>query len=147
MISNAIDDAKRSHRLKNVTLSYPHDKDNTVFVQADKGRLNQVLFNLINNAIKFTKEGFIIIASKKQEKENKVMVSVKDSGIGIHPEVMPRLFQKFATKSYQGTGLGLYISKSIVESHGGEMWAENNSDEKGSTFYFTLPFIKEKKMG
>jgi signal transduction histidine kinase len=60
---------------------------------------------------------------------------------------MPRLFQKFATKSYQGTGLGLYISKSIVESHGGEMWAENNSDEKGSTFYFTLPFIKEKKMG
>ena len=76
MISNAIDDAKRSHRLKNVTLSYPHDKDNTVFVQADKGRLNQVLFNLINNAIKFTKEGFIIIASKKQEKENKVMVRV-----------------------------------------------------------------------
>ena len=74
------------------------------------------------------------------------MVSVKDSGIGIHPEVLPRLFQKFATKSYQGTGLGLYISKSIVEAHGGEMWAENNSDGKGSTFYFTLPFIKEKKM-
>ena len=146
IISNAIGDAKRSHRLKNVRLSYQHDKDNTIFVQADKGRLNQVLFNLINNAIKFAKEGFIIITSKKQEKENKVMVSVKDSGIGIHPEVMPRLFQKFATKSYQGTGLGLYISKSIVESHGGEMWAENNSDGKGSTFYFTLPFIKEKKM-
>jgi len=146
IISNAIGDSKRSHHLKNVRLSYQRDKDNTVFVQADKGRLNQVLSNLISNAIKFTKEGFIIITSKKQEKENKVMVSVKDSGIGIHPEVMPRLFQKFATKSYQGTGLGLYISKSIVEAHGGEMWAENNSDEKGSTFYFTLPFIKEKKV-
>jgi len=145
IISNAIGDAKRSHRLQNVRLSYQHDKDNTIFVQADKGRLNQVLFNLINNAIKFTKEGFIIITSKKQEKENKVIVSVKDSGIGIHPEVMPRLFRKFATKSYQGTGLGLYISKSIVEAHGGEMWAENNSDGKGCTFYFTLPFIKEKK--
>jgi signal transduction histidine kinase len=80
IISNAIGDAKRSHRLKNVMLSYPHD--NTVFVQADRRRLNQVLFNLINNAIKFTKEGFIIITSKKQEKENKVMISVKDSGIG-----------------------------------------------------------------
>jgi signal transduction histidine kinase len=146
IISNAINDAKRSHHLKNVRLSYQRDKDNTVFVQADKGRLNQVLSNLISNAIKFTKEGFIIITPKKQEKENKVMVSVKDSGIGIHPEILPRLFQKFATKSYQGTGLGLYISKSIVEAHGGEMWAENNSDGKGSTFYFTLPFIKEKKM-
>jgi signal transduction histidine kinase len=62
-------------------------------------------------------------------------------GIGIHPEVLSRLFQKFATKSYQGTGLGLYISKSIVEAHGGKMWAENNPDGKGCTFYFTLPIV------
>jgi two-component system, OmpR family, sensor histidine kinase VicK len=142
IISNAINDAKRSYQLKkNVSLLYQHDKYNTVFVHADKARLNQVLSNLISNAIRFTKEGSIIITQKKQENENKVIVSVKDSGTGIDPEVLPRLFQKFATKSYQGTGLGLYISKSIVEAHGGKMWAENNSGGKGSTFYFTLPVI------
>ena len=65
--------------------------------------------------------------------------SIKDTGIGIDLEVLPRLFQKFATKSYQGTGLGLYISKSIVEAHGGNMWAENNTNGKGAIFHFTLP--------
>ena len=141
IISNAINDAKRSYQIKeSVSLLYESDKDNTVFIQADKGRLNQVISNLISNAIKFTKEGFITITSKKEEKEDKVMVSVKDNGRGIHPEILPRLFQKFATKSYQGTGLGLYISKSIVEAHGGTMWAENNIDvDSGCTFYFTLP--------
>ena len=71
-----------------------------------------------------------------------LIVSVKDTGSGINPEIMPRLFAKFATKSNTGTGLGLglYISKSIVEAHGGRIWAENNKDgEKGATFYFSLP--------
>src|SRR5919202_1684792 len=147
-ISNAINDAKRSHQIKdNVVLLYQRDKydndnNDSVFIQADRGRLNQVISNLISNAIKFTKEGSIIVNAKKEEKENKVViVSVKDTGIGIHPEVLPRLFQKFATKSYQGTGLGLYISKSIIEAHGGKMWAENNTDRKGAIFYFTLPTI------
>jgi two-component system, OmpR family, sensor histidine kinase VicK len=131
-------------------LLYQRDKygdDDSVFVQADRGRLNQVISNLISNAIKFTKEGSIVVNAKKQENENKVIVSVKDTGIGIHHDVLPRLFQKFATKSYQGTGLGLYISKSIVEAHGGEMWAENNPDGKGkgAVFYFTLPMIDKKE--
>ena len=145
IISNAINDAKRSRHIKdNVVLLYQRDNydNDSVFIQADKGRLNQVLSNLISNAIKFTKEGSIIVNVKKEEKENKVViVSVKDTGIGIHPEVLPRLFQKFATKSYQGTGLGLYISKSIVEAHGGKMWAESNTDGGGAVFFFTLPMI------
>jgi two-component system sensor histidine kinase VicK len=151
IISNAINDAKRCHEIKeNVSLLYQRDKygdDDSVFVQADRGRLNQVISNLISNAIKFTKEGSIVVNAKKQENENKVIVSVKDTGVGIHPDVLPRLFQKFATKSYQGTGLGLYISKSIVEAHGGEMWAENNPDGKGkgAVFYFTLPMIDKKE--
>ncbi len=79
-----------------------------------------------------------------------MVVSIKDTGTGIDPELMPRLFTKFATKSYQGTGLGLFISKSIIEAHDGKMWAENNnnnnnnnSDRKheGATFYFTLPVV------
>jgi signal transduction histidine kinase len=74
--------------------------------------------------------------------EEEVVIAVKDTGTGIDRELMPRLFTKFATKSYQGTGLGLYISKSIIEAHGGKMWAENNNldrKHKGATFYFTLP--------
>jgi two-component system, OmpR family, sensor histidine kinase VicK len=145
IILNAINDAKKSHKIENgVSLLYQRDKyenNDSLFIQADKGRLNQVISNLISNAIKFTKEGSIIISSKKEERENNVTVSVKDSGTGIDPEVLPRLFQKFATKSYQGTGLGLYISKSIVEAHGGKMWAKNNTDEKGAVFYFTLPIV------
>jgi signal transduction histidine kinase len=144
IISNAINDAKRSHQIKdNASLFYQRDKydNDSVFIQADRGRINQVISNLIDNAIKFTKEGSIIVIAKKEERENRAIVSVRDTGIGIDPEVLPRLFQKFATKSYQGTGLGLYISKSIVEAHGGKMWAENNTDEKGAVFYFTLPTI------
>ncbi|MFL6507338.1 MAG: sensor histidine kinase, partial [Nitrososphaeraceae archaeon] len=143
IILNAINDTKRNQQIKkNVILLYQqHDEGINYTIQADKGRLNQVMSNLISNAIKFTEEGSIIITSKKEENENKVIVSVKDSGIGIHPEVLPRLFQRFATKSYQGTGLGLYISKSIVEAHGGNMWAQNNPDGKGSAFYFTLPIV------
>ncbi|MFL6391211.1 MAG: ATP-binding protein [Nitrososphaeraceae archaeon] len=143
IILNAINDIKRNQQInKNVILLYQqHDEGINYTIQADKGRLNQVMSNLISNAIKFTEEGSIIITSKKEENENKVMVSVKDSGIGIHPEILPRLFQKFATKSYQGTGLGLYISKSILEAHGGKMWAENNPDGKGATFSFSLPIV------
>jgi two-component system sensor histidine kinase VicK len=148
IVSNAISDAKRSHEMKDVSLLYQRDKYNnndSVFIEADRVRLNQVVLNLISNAIKFTEEGSIIVNAKKQDRENKVIISVKDTGIGIHPDVLPRLFQKFATKSYQGTGLGLYISKSIVEAHGGNMWAENNPDQKGAVFYFTLPMIDGKE--
>jgi two-component system, OmpR family, sensor histidine kinase VicK len=148
IISNAINDAKRSHEMKDVSLLYQRNKygnNDSVFIEADWVRLNQVILNLISNAIKFTKEGSIIVNAKKEDRENKVIVSVKDTGIGVHPDVLPRLFQKFATKSYQGTGLGLYISKSIVEAHGGRMWAENNPDQKGAVFYFTLPMIERKE--
>jgi signal transduction histidine kinase len=71
--------------------------------------------------------------------EEEVMVSIKDTGRGIELEILPNLFAKFATRSHQGTGLGLYISKSIIEAHGGKIWAENNVDGKGATFSFILP--------
>ena len=71
-------------------------------------------------------------------------VTVKDSGRGIDAEVLTRLFEKFVSKSFQGTGVGLYISKNIVEGHGGRIWAENNVDGKGATFYFTLPIIRSR---
>jgi two-component system, OmpR family, sensor histidine kinase VicK len=114
-----------------------------VLVVADKHRINQVINNLLNNALKFTKQGQITLSTEKEKKYGKeVIVKIQDSGPGIDPDIMPRLFTKFATKSYSGTGLGLFISKSIVETHGGKMWAENNLDGKGATFLFTLPIAK-----
>jgi signal transduction histidine kinase len=125
---------------------YETAEDNIVLIDADRARITQVIFNLLTNAIKFTKKGTITIKSEKKEQQQQkediqqeVIVSVKDTGEGIHPEILPRLFSKFATRSYHGTGLGLFISKSIIEAHGGRIWAQNNSDGKGSTFYFSLP--------
>jgi signal transduction histidine kinase len=111
---------------------------------ADKGRISQLISNLLSNAVKFTPRGTISIVSNlnsNQDKDNnsEAIVSIKDNGQGIDPEILHKLFSKFATKSFSGTGLGLYISKSIVEAHGGRIWAENNSDGKGANFTFTLP--------
>jgi two-component system, OmpR family, sensor histidine kinase VicK len=123
---------------ENVKLILALDEGDVVVV-ADKHRVNQVISNLLNNAIKFTEQGDITISTEKEEKYGKeVIVKVKDSGSGIDPDIMSRLFTKFATKSYSGTGLGLFISKIIVETHGGRMWAENNPG-KGASFSFTLP--------
>ena len=136
--------------------------NSVTLVEADKRRLTQVISNLLNNAIKFTKEGNVTVSSILKRKaiggegaggeeraSEEVIIAVKDSGTGIDPELMPRLFTKFATKSYQGTGLGLFISKAIIEAHGGKMGAENNNNNNdnsgkklnGATFYFTLPVI------
>ena len=110
-----------------------------IIVNADKGRLSQVIANLLSNAIKFTDKGVITI--KTCESDGEVIVSIRDSGSGIDPEIFPKLFSKFITKSDRGTGLGLFISKSIIESHGGKIWAENNRFEPGATFYFLLPAV------
>jgi signal transduction histidine kinase len=77
--------------------------------------------------------------AKVECNDEEVIISIKDNGPGIHPEILPRLFTKFASKSDIGTGLGLYISKNIVEAHGGRIWAQNNPDGKGAIFTFTLP--------
>jgi signal transduction histidine kinase len=106
-----------------------------------------VLSNLIGNAIKFIKaEGTITVTSEKSPDGSFATVRVRDTGSGISPDIMPRLFTKFATKSDQGTGLGLFICKSVIEAHGGEIWAENNHSigGKGATFAFTLPVSKHE---
>jgi signal transduction histidine kinase len=112
-----------------------------IFINADKIRINQVLDNLLTNAIKFTKEGIVSISIMKKKGKNhtdRIIVSVRDTGAGIHPEILPRLFSRFITGSEIGTGLGLFISKNIVEAHGGSIGGENNTDGKGATFVFSL---------
>jgi K+-sensing histidine kinase KdpD len=132
----------------NTSLEILYDKNSRataaeVYLEADKRRISQVIYNLLHNAIKFTNDGSIIISVKRKVDDNKlIVVSINDTGKGIDSQIFPRLFSKFATKSEKGTGLGLFISKSIVEAHGGRIWAQNNRDGKGATFAFSLPLSK-----
>lgn len=121
----------------NIQLSLP---SHPIVVHADKDRIAQVLSNLLDNAIRFTNSGTITVSTRLCS-GNLVKVSVKDNGKGIHPEIHPMLFHKFATKSDRGVGLGLFISKSIVEAHGGSIFGKNNKDGSGATFSFTLPAV------
>jgi signal transduction histidine kinase len=100
-----------------------------------------VLANFLANAIKFTREGVITIVCRREG--DQAAVSVRDTGTGIDNDIMPRLFTKFATKSDRGTGLGLYISRNIIEEHGGKIWAKNN-EGKGATFAFKLPIVSDQ---
>ncbi|KAA2279599.1 MAG: ATP-binding protein [Candidatus Nitrosocosmicus sp.] len=125
-------------QLENISIDYVQ-KD--VFIFADKNRITQVIFNLLSNSVKFTEKGSISISVELGNDihgNNYVTTSIRDTGHGIDPEIIPRLFTKFASKSFEGTGLGLFISKSIIIAHGGKIWAENNVDS-GATFYFRIP--------
>src|SRR5215469_17375811 len=128
---------------ENVELVFNSLDLNVVFVEADKARIAQVMSNLVSNAIKFTKTGMVAINIEENKQDNNlqkfIVVTVKDTGRGIDSEMFPRLFEKFASKSCKGTGLGLFICKSIVEAHDGRIWAENNADGIGATFSFSLP--------
>jgi signal transduction histidine kinase len=148
VIVNCVNDIILDKHLTNNDKDKPkiHYEPNDLLLKADKNRISQVVSNLISNALKFTSGGTISVQTSvygnDKSDNNEVIVSIKDNGQGIDPEILPRLFSKFATKSYSGTGLGLFICKSIIEAHGGSIWAENNSDGKGATFSFTLPLSK-----
>ena len=145
VIASSISDIKvqinssNPEQLENLQINY-NPKD--IFVFADKNRITQVIFNLLSNSVKFTESGSITVDVTLEKDQLKnihyVVVSISDSGQGIDSEILPRLFTKFASKSFEGTGLGLFISKSIVHSHYGEIWAYNNHD-CGATFCFKVP--------
>jgi signal transduction histidine kinase len=153
LIAKTINDIARNRELFNsnyrdiklLKTVHPSVSTDTV-VLADKRRITQVIYNLISNAIKFTDEedtiSISINTTTGDQKEKFVLITVKDTGEGINPDIMPRLFTKFASKSYAGTGLGLFICKSIIEAHKGRIWAENNADGRGATFCFSLPIGK-----
>jgi two-component system sensor histidine kinase VicK len=135
-------DAKKVDQLKIILTS-----KESFYVEADKVRIAQVISNLLNNAMKFTQEGTIAISCNKMKHDNEkhsATFCMKDTGVGIHPEIYPKLFSKFASHSDGGIGLGLYLCKNIVKAHGGRIWAENNPDGKGSAFFFTLPLQNSK---
>jgi two-component system sensor histidine kinase VicK len=152
LLSNIVQDYKNGIEKSNVNvrLSYNQHNKGSFIVEADRERIGQVISNLLNNAIKFTEQtsGDVYVATEVKEKADQeiVVVTIKDTGIGVDPEISPRLFTKFATKSQAGTGLGLFICKSIIEAHGGKIWAENNKNgEGGAIFAFSLPLSKQQQ--
>jgi signal transduction histidine kinase len=125
---------------KDIRIGFESNINKTsIMIEGDKGRIFEVISNLLNNAIKFTQKGEIVVVL--DEKDGQAIVSIRDTGSGIAPEIYPMLFTKFASKSEKGTGLGLFLAKNIVEAHGGKIWAENNSDGKGATFAFSMPIL------
>ena len=154
-IKQVIEDHQKEALNKEVQIIFDSKKNIPATVYADEARLQQVIDNLLSNAINFTQNGTITITAYRAQVDTKgeidesdresTVVEIRDTGTGINSEMLPRLFDKFATRSMSGTGLGLYISKSIVDSHDGKIWAYNNKDGKGATFTFTLPINKKDK--
>jgi len=143
-IQNVIDDSRAFiEKGRNIELVFKPNSNTPVIIEADKSRLFEVLSNLIKNAIKFTTDGTIAVSSELSD--GNVVVKVHDTGKGIDPDIMPNLFNRFASKSDSGTGLGLFIAKSIVEAHGGKIWAENNADGMGATFGFSMPISPKEE--
>jgi signal transduction histidine kinase len=164
-IRNVVEDIKSKG--DEIEIAFTDPKVDPIVVEADKIRIYEVISNLLINAIKFTKKSnsnssngistitiFTDIKSNQAYKKGssnsdveEVIISIRDRGMGINPNVQEKLFSKFVTTSETGSGLGLFISKGIVEAHGGKMWAENNADGKGATFAFSLPLSKEHEPG
>ncbi|MFZ0555362.1 MAG: HAMP domain-containing sensor histidine kinase [Nitrososphaeraceae archaeon] len=152
MIMEISDEYRQSIKKRNrsnIALRYEYQGNGgTTIIEADRSRVCQVVNNLLSNAFKFTDKGSIEVTVKRTGNGKEIVVKIKDTGIGIHPDILPKLFTKFATKSDAGgTGLGLFISKSIIEKHGGSIWAENNTydEDTGATFTFSLPIDMNKK--
>jgi signal transduction histidine kinase len=156
LISNIIEDYKTIIAKDNQEIKLYYKPPNyAVFVEADKERIAGVISNLLSNAIKFTKEGEIFVSTEKVDNNSNnpyALVTVKDTGVGIDPEILPKIFSKFITKSFEGLGLGMYIAKNIVEAHEGKIWTDNNNNNnnnkngnRGAIFYFTLPLINNIK--
>jgi signal transduction histidine kinase len=153
VLKKAVGNHERDASGKNVKIIFEPKKEDTRSINADESKIGQVINNLLSNALDFTKNGTITIkvydlSIQSDDKENhdtqeSIAIEVKDTGSGINEEIMPRLFEKFSRRSDSGAGLGLYISKKIVDMHGGKFWAQNNKGAKGATFTFTLPIYQK----
>lgn len=147
MVQTVVDELKPSIQKSKLTfnLKFNPDNENEKFIiNADRDKLKQVITNLIDNSIKYTPSGSIDVSVVKNIKEKKIIFSVKDTGVGISTDAMPRLFSKFVRldsgnkQNIYGTGLGLFVAKDIVTAHQGRIWAESDGDGKGSVFNVEL---------
>jgi signal transduction histidine kinase len=154
VVLNTVEKYKKQITRANIDIKLLFEPyEEIILVEADRARIAQVISNLLSNAIKFTRSegGMVTVQVHKKDYHEDIIntgaiVTVNDTGSGIDPDIMPRLFEKFASKSFQGTGLGLFISKKIIDAHGGKIWGQNNiSDGKGATFCFILPIVSKQQ--
>jgi signal transduction histidine kinase len=138
-------DSLKAELKKEILITVAHNEaENDLFVEADRGRLTQLITNVVGNAIKFTDKGSVKVETKSIPDKNRLEIRISDTGVGISEDILPRLFEKFATDDHgegsaaKGTGLGLYISKAIVAAHNGEISAFNNPSG-GATILIALP--------
>lgn len=153
VIGDIVSQIKNKAEEKQLQFIFEASKDVPILVIGDSLRFNQILSNILNNAIKFTKQGYInlkVAVENQNDKNIKLLFRIKDTGIGISNSVKPKLFQEFTqefsgrTREFGGTGLGLAISKHLTELHGGEIGVESEVG-KGSEFWFTIVFQKSKQ--
>ncbi len=140
LLETAIQDARKNALTENkpVDIRLDYRLADRFIIFCDSSKISQVLYNLLDNAVKFTENGTITVSAVKFD-DSSLVFKVEDSGIGISPEIKTRLFEKFVSRSNVGTGLGLYLSKRIIDAHGGKIGGINNQSGVGATFFFTLP--------
>jgi len=145
LVSSVLGELKPNIEAAHLDLTFDFDVNDTYIVNADQGKIKQIISNMIDNSTKYTKKGWIKVAIAKHVDTKKIVISIQDTGVGIKPEVLPLLFEKFtrapdASKTnIMGTGLGLYVARKIIEAHpGGRIWAESPGQDKGSTFFIEL---------
>jgi len=149
LISKVVSSVKPVSYAKKLFIKFQKPAEESIFINADPEKIENVLLNLLDNAIKYTNKGGVTVKLKikKAKGKTEVIVSISDTGVGIPVEYQERIFQPFfrgkniLELDKRGTGLGLYIAKSFIQKHNGKIWAES-AKGKGSTFYFSLPVIK-----
>jgi len=143
VVSSVMQELEMKAKAKNLKLIYDKPKRPLPLIKLDEEKIRQVVMNIIDNAIKYTPTGFVKVSLGKDDKN--IIFSVKDSGMGISKDDIPNLFKKFSraenafTSHTEGTGLGLYVAKNMMQAHKGKIWVESEGDGKGSEFIFTLP--------
>jgi signal transduction histidine kinase len=146
LISTVANELKPTVENAHLTLDFDASPAPNYMIHADKGKIKQVISNIVDNAIKYTPQGGLHIWLSGKP-GNKALITISDTGVGIHPDVIPKLFQKFsrapnASKTnILGTGLGLYVARKMIEAHNGRVWAESSGQGKGSTFFIELDLV------
>lgn len=147
MVSDTYSDLKITAEKKGLVMDFSSNTEDLVMVSGDREKLRQVVINLIDNSIKYTPEGSISLGLVYEN--NKVVFSIKDTGVGVSPETKEKLFHKFnrgeaGKMNTTGSGLGLYLAKEIIKAHHGRVWLESEGLGKGTTFLVELPTIPKE---
>lgn len=150
LVSSVCDELLMRVNRERVMFEFVKPKAKLPAVNMDESKMRQVIMNLIDNSIKYTAHGNVTVSLKKQK--DSILFCVSDSGVGIKPEDMPNLFRKFSRGTgsslinAEGTGLGLFVAKKMIEAHGGRIWAESRGKHMGSQFYFEMPYVKQSRV-